>query len=162
MSTYTEKLMALHDGELTEEQAREVRELLDKQPDGQSSMLMLERADEEFRRAARGMLELPVPQELIDTIRESGGPVIETRKVDNIVAFPRRRAAVNLAVAAGLAAVVVAGIWPSFKTGDDGSSPKGQATYAALLQETLENTPCLLYTSPSPRDRTRSRMPSSA
>ena len=24
------------------------------------------------------------------------------------------------------------------------------------------NTPCLLYTSPSPRDRTRSRMPSSA
>ena len=26
----------------------------------------------------------------------------------------------------------------------------------------LPNTPCLLYTSPSPRDRTRSRMPSSA
>ena len=32
-------------------------------------------------------------------------------------------------------------------------------------EETLENTElqtCLLYTSPSPRDRTRSRMPSSA
>ena len=27
---------------------------------------------------------------------------------------------------------------------------------------TPPNTPCLLYTSPSPRDRTRSRMPSSA
>ena len=27
---------------------------------------------------------------------------------------------------------------------------------------TLENYACLLYTSPSPRDRTRSRMPSSA
>ena len=27
---------------------------------------------------------------------------------------------------------------------------------------TLKFTPCLLYTSPSPRDRTRSRMPSSA
>ena len=27
---------------------------------------------------------------------------------------------------------------------------------------TKENAPCLLYTSPSPRDRTRSRMPSSA
>ena len=26
----------------------------------------------------------------------------------------------------------------------------------------LENNSCLLYTSPSPRDRTRSRMPSSA
>ena len=28
--------------------------------------------------------------------------------------------------------------------------------------ELVEETPCLLYTSPSPRDRTRSRMPSSA
>ena len=28
--------------------------------------------------------------------------------------------------------------------------------------ETWEDIPCLLYTSPSPRDRTRSRMPSSA
>ena len=26
----------------------------------------------------------------------------------------------------------------------------------------IDDTPCLLYTSPSPRDRTRSRMPSSA
>ena len=32
--------------------------------------------------------------------------------------------------------------------------------FAYILPETLE--PCLLYTSPSPRDRTRSRMPSSA
>ena len=30
------------------------------------------------------------------------------------------------------------------------------------LQETTVFKPCLLYTSPSPRDRTRSRMPSSA
>ena len=33
------------------------------------------------------------------------------------------------------------------------------------IQETIEediSKPCLLYTSPSPRDRTRSRMPSSA
>ena len=35
-------------------------------------------------------------------------------------------------------------------------SPK----FTTLLSGTLEN--CLLYTSPSPRDRTRSRMPSSA
>ena len=32
----------------------------------------------------------------------------------------------------------------------------------AGLNELLENGSCLLYTSPSPRDRTRSRMPSSA
>ena len=31
-----------------------------------------------------------------------------------------------------------------------------------ILGTTAPNTPCLLYTSPSPRDRTRSRMPSSA
>ena len=30
------------------------------------------------------------------------------------------------------------------------------------LQERLDLRTCLLYTSPSPRDRTRSRMPSSA
>ena len=30
------------------------------------------------------------------------------------------------------------------------------------VPEQLLNKPCLLYTSPSPRDRTRSRMPSSA
>ena len=28
--------------------------------------------------------------------------------------------------------------------------------------KSVEDNPCLLYTSPSPRDRTRSRMPSSA
>ena len=36
--------------------------------------------------------------------------------------------------------------------------------YRTVKQQTWDNviTPCLLYTSPSPRDRTRSRMPSSA
>ena len=32
----------------------------------------------------------------------------------------------------------------------------------AFMSQALLNKPCLLYTSPSPRDRTRSRMPSSA
>ena len=30
------------------------------------------------------------------------------------------------------------------------------------IQRAIKSNPCLLYTSPSPRDRTRSRMPSSA
>ena len=34
--------------------------------------------------------------------------------------------------------------------------------YPAFLNQTAERNLCLLYTSPSPRDRTRSRMPSSA
>ena len=44
-----------------------------------------------------------------------------------------------------------------------------QAYWAAQTQRSTQNfkiggqkMPCLLYTSPSPRDRTRSRMPSSA
>ena len=38
---------------------------------------------------------------------------------------------------------------------------KFQATQKALFQQ-VKDYGCLLYTSPSPRDRTRSRMPSSA
>ena len=40
-------------------------------------------------------------------------------------------------------------------------SPDGENWCPALRKETV-TTACLLYTSPSPRDRTRSRMPSSA
>ena len=36
------------------------------------------------------------------------------------------------------------------------------AQVAELNRELASMVPCLLYTSPSPRDRTRSRMPSSA
>ena len=36
------------------------------------------------------------------------------------------------------------------------------ANFVAIREATAEHYCCLLYTSPSPRDRTRSRMPSSA
>ena len=36
------------------------------------------------------------------------------------------------------------------------------AKFQYAISETIEAGICLLYTSPSPRDRTRSRMPSSA
>ena len=37
------------------------------------------------------------------------------------------------------------------------------SNHAVIMgRKTFESLPCLLYTSPSPRDRTRSRMPSSA
>ena len=44
------------------------------------------------------------------------------------------------------------------------SDPMQPPTKTALPEEThwAQTQPCLLYTSPSPRDRTRSRMPSSA
>ena len=38
----------------------------------------------------------------------------------------------------------------------------GPAFDIQLFIELANNNPCLLYTSPSPRDRTRNRMPSSA
>ena len=49
----------------------------------------------------------------------------------------------------------------------DPNNPEVQEAYQALIDETIEQynaiiEACLLYTSPSPRDRTRSRMPSSA
>ena len=48
-----------------------------------------------------------------------------------------------------------------FETASDlGANAKGNDVNFSL--NINPNTPCLLYTSPSPRDRTRSRMPSSA
>ena len=40
--------------------------------------------------------------------------------------------------------------------------PQKVTEITGLTWEFLKDKPCLLYTSPSPRDRTRSRMPSSA
>ena len=41
-------------------------------------------------------------------------------------------------------------------------SPIWKNTAVFIVEDDAQNGPCLLYTSPSPRDRTRSRMPSSA
>ena len=42
------------------------------------------------------------------------------------------------------------------------SPPAEVGGEVALSEAPVQAAPCLLYTSPSPRDRTRSRMPSSA
>ena len=42
------------------------------------------------------------------------------------------------------------------------SSFQGESTLGAWIKKITVNTTCLLYTSPSPRDATLSRMPSSA
>ena len=51
-----------------------------------------------------------------------------------------------------------------FKLAENGSEPD-EALVEGIINATesfLRSSDCLLYTSPSPRDRTRSRMPSSA
>ena len=45
---------------------------------------------------------------------------------------------------------------------DDGESARAVRNIRKAVRLLDEQPPCLLYTSPSPRDRTRSRMPSSA
>ena len=42
------------------------------------------------------------------------------------------------------------------------NNEKLEAVEHGNMPEWAQDNPCLLYTSPSPRDRTRSRMPSSA
>ena len=60
-----------------------------------------------------------------------------------------------------------AGFWQSVRSffdrslNDDDLRSTG-LRLRAVLQQDAPDTRCLLYTSPSPRDRTRSRMPSSA
>ena len=48
------------------------------------------------------------------------------------------------------------------QTGGTETSAKSQLSVSMKVFQQDETKPCLLYTSPSPRDRTRSRMPSSA
>ena len=43
-----------------------------------------------------------------------------------------------------------------------GATPINQARHTVVVVPLSTSATCLLYTSPSPRDRTRSRMPSSA
>ena len=54
--------------------------------------------------------------------------------------------------------------WPSFKDYvEEWSAEQRQSLFMAFLEQRFARvSSCLLYTSPSPRDRTRSRMPSSA
>ena len=61
-----------------------------------------------------------------------------------------------------LTAKGVVGLWPCHREGDDVllDTPAFGVTRLPFLRQQVKN--CLLYTSPSPRDRQKSRMPSSA
>ena len=93
-----------------------------------------------------------------------------------LLSYPLRRVAVafaafllvsvgqSLAQAQGMTSLLIKSATPSPKTtdtsGTDNAGSKDQLAQVAAQQTDIQS--CLLYTSPSPRDRTRSRMPSSA
>ena len=52
--------------------------------------------------------------------------------------------------------------WPESFSSDGGDTPRRQVFNQILREMTGMLDTCLLYTSPSPRDRQKSRMPSSA
>ena len=60
-----------------------------------------------------------------------------------------------LGLSLGQLAATSLGLWLN-------GAPTGEATIPETLSTVNRQRPCLLYTYPSPRDRTRHRMPSSA
>ena len=69
----------------------------------------------------------------------------------------------------GQGAALTAAAWAAAAANADGGGPfqrlgegRGAALREAWTAEAVRTVPCLLYTSPSPRDKRQSRMPSSA
>ena len=73
-------------------------------------------------------------------------------------------ATILLVCAAGALAFFYLGVWSTVRhTSLPIPTLADEAAYPPIsLLKPIKGTDCLLYTSPSPRDRTRSRMPSSA
>ena len=68
----------------------------------------------------------------------------------------------SAAVGKKASAVLAAGLGVIVCIGETEAERDAGRTFAVLDEQLAGSLPCLLYTSPSPRDRTRSRMPSSA
>ena len=87
---------------------------------------------------------------------------VSTDHLDRIVQFVRQKGngEVSLSDVVGLAEVTVESL-SSFFRSIDMAVYRELSDIAAFITN-MKSEVCLLYTSPSPRDRTRSRMPSSA
>ena len=102
-----------------------------------------------FLRRLRGTGGMEIPPTPVDLVGD--------RMVDQAQAFQTLRVEDVMTPRADIVAVELttpfAGVVERFVEAEHSRMP--------IYRETLDD-PCLLYTSPSPRDRTRSRMPSSA
>jgi hypothetical protein len=135
MHEHMDKLMALHDGELSDDELRDVQALLERDPGAQRCLDMLTNADAAFAQSAAAMLSEPVPQRLVDTVR---GTTQVSAQTAQILPFPRRKALVSLAVAAGLATILITGMPELRRNAPGQNSPPA---FASLLQDTLETLP---------------------
>ena len=87
-------------------------------------------------------------------------PVIKVHAADATRHFQPRKARVNAMLNAGLQALAPDFHWGQLISTNDIVGLKVNARLGTLTG--TRPTVCLLYTSPSPRDRQKSRMPSSA
>ena len=101
--------------------------------------------------------ESPVLQTFARENKVLGLSLNESRNTEHLSVLPTRQPADPVILAPQNSGVAVL-IQSSGTTG----KPKRIPMYAAKLSAAYGNIPCLLYTSPSPRDRQKSRMPSSA
>jgi hypothetical protein len=135
MYEHMEKLMAFHDGELSAEESEKVQELLSQDATARLWLQKLQNADAAFTQSADTILAEPVPQRLIDTVRDTQPASAK------VLQFPQRRAVVGLAMAAGLAAILITSAPDLLQQGVPGSQETADPGFATLLQQTLEELP---------------------
>lgn len=121
MTEFTDQhLSAYIDGELSEELTRAIREALSHDADLADRLRALEHANERFLSAHRDIGEEPIPQFLLDTIRDAPATM---EAEDNVVRLPARTSSVR-AWMMPLAACLVLAIGIEFGTRlSPGSSP---------------------------------------
>ncbi len=137
-----DELMALHDGELSDQDAADVQDRRLNDPESRELLEQLAKADKAFTAAADELLEMPVPDKLIEAIRQPQPQQEEKTapQTAEIIPFPRRRGLVGLAIAAGLATVIATNT-QLFESPASPVVDSGAAGYATLLQETMESVP---------------------
>lgn len=127
-----ERLMAYHDGELNAADASEVRSMIQRDAEAQRFLESLRQADRLAGEELDSMLEAPVPQKLVDTVR--GTPAGGAK----VVRLPtRQRATWSWAIAAGVTLMLAFGVRQLVLGPGNGAS----GSYQLLVQEALESTP---------------------
>lgn len=105
-----EQIMAYHDRELDGEQAAEMTQLLAEDDEARRFLAQLQESEDFLRKGLGEVLDQPVPQHLVDTVRGKPG---ESGRENRVLAFPERSPFSRwaYATAASVAIAVVAGTY---------------------------------------------------